>query len=519
MFATLLIAAIASAACDRAGQPAGADGTCRTVVAACGHLGDHASGRHVVAVKPAGQACGALGAGCADATGRACCDESDACCAVVGVRNAAVPGGNGVVVFTPSGAVQTVTVADGKKNGQRIALKSARSDDDQEGEGSQVWIGVRMAPIPKALAAHVGDAGLMVSNVAKASPADEAGLQQYDVIVSYDGEPVGAGDLPQKIAATGAGKKVTLGIIRGGKNLTVTIQPDQRPDGDVDFKYEEPDALVDEAVKLRGGALFKGPGGQWQMQDLGMLKDLPTVLKGFQLFDDDGETHDLRHGFLFGGDDDGQVFSFDLSGADEDGTVRFEWRIEKSDENGSLGIHRKPDGSFTVERKNQDGDESSATYVDEDELRDGDRAAYDFYKSHQRHGAGHILRIRPDLKRLPALQKDWQEQIEKLLNESMQRSQKAYDDAMERAQRALEKAQKQQRVRVEKKPARKGAAGADAHEGTVIVMQDGDGRLTITATNPDGTTSKHSYASRGELKKKNPELYARVRDTLDSIGD
>lgn len=512
MFATLLIAAVVSAACDWARQPAGAGGVCRSVVAAWGHAAEHASGRHVVTGMPAVQACGG-------ATGLACCDGSDPCCAVVGVRNAAVPGRNGVVVFAPSGAVQTVTVSDSEKRGQRIALKSPGSDDDQEGEGPQVWIGVRMAPIPKVLAAHVGDAGLMVSNVAKSSPADEAGLQQYDVIVTYDGEPVSAGDLPQKIAATGAGKKVTLGIIRGGKNLTVTIQPDQRPDGDADFKYEEPDALVDEAVKLRGGALFKGPGGQWQMQDLGMLKDLPTVLKGFQLFDEDGKTG-LRHGFPFGVVvADGRMFSFDMGGADEDGNVRFEWRIEKSDENGSLAIHRKSDGSFTVERKDQDGNESSATYVDEDELRDGDRAAYDFYKSHQLHGAGHILRIRPDLKRLPALQKDWQEQIEKLLNESMQRSQKAYGDAMERAQRALEKAQTKQRARVEKKPARKGAAGADAHEGTVIVMQDGDGRLTITTTSPDGTTSKHSYASRGELKKKNPELYARVRDTLDSIGD
>lgn len=399
----------------------------------------------------------------------------------------------------------------GKKHSERVRTRSARSredGDDAPAAAPGVWIGVRMAPIPRALAAHFGEAGLMVSNVAKNSPAEEAGLQQYDIIVSYDGAGVSAGDLPQRIAATGAGNKATLGIIRGGKNLTVTIKPAQRTDEPVEFKYDEPDALVDEAVNMRGGALRLGPGGQWQMQDLGALKDLPLALKGLKLFDP-------GQGFVFGDDDDGQMFSFDLGGADDDGNVTFEWRVERSDDNGSLSIHRKGDGEFTVERRDKNGDESSATYVNEAELKKGDREAYDFYKSHSMHGGGRILRIRPDLKNLPAIQKDWQEQVEKLLNESMQRSQKTYDEAMQRAQKALQKAQEHQK-RIERRVAR--GEDADSGTSTIIVMQGKDGRLTIT-TQDDGKSSTHTFASRSELKTKNPKLYERVRDTLDSLGD
>ncbi len=53
------------------------------------------------------------------------------------------------------------------------------------------WLGVQFGPVPKPLAAHLklGDEkGQMILNVAEGSPADVAGLQQYDVITALDGQ-------------------------------------------------------------------------------------------------------------------------------------------------------------------------------------------------------------------------------------------------------------------------------------------------------------------------------------------
>ena len=54
------------------------------------------------------------------------------------------------------------------------------------------WMGIRMGPVPEALAAHLrlGETGVIVRNVVVASPADKARLAQYDVIVKLDGKDV-----------------------------------------------------------------------------------------------------------------------------------------------------------------------------------------------------------------------------------------------------------------------------------------------------------------------------------------
>ena len=72
-------------------------------------------------------------------------------------------------------------------------------------EESTAWLGVVMVDVPKALSAHLntGDEGLMVINVIRDSPADTAGIQQYDVILRVDNEAIGgSGVLRQRGAAT-----------------------------------------------------------------------------------------------------------------------------------------------------------------------------------------------------------------------------------------------------------------------------------------------------------------------------
>jgi serine protease Do len=59
--------------------------------------------------------------------------------------------------------------------------------------------------------------GVLVASVEPKSPADKAGIQPGDVILSFNGNPVkSAIELPRIVAATRPGTRVTLEILRGG---------------------------------------------------------------------------------------------------------------------------------------------------------------------------------------------------------------------------------------------------------------------------------------------------------------
>ncbi len=64
-----------------------------------------------------------------------------------------------------------------------------------------------------------------MSEVAKGSPADRAGLQRGDVIVSLNGEPIDdSNSLRNRVAATPPGSSVSLGLVRDGREQSVRVQ-------------------------------------------------------------------------------------------------------------------------------------------------------------------------------------------------------------------------------------------------------------------------------------------------------
>ncbi|MGG1552010.1 S1C family serine protease [Paenibacillus ferrarius] len=66
--------------------------------------------------------------------------------------------------------------------------------------------------------------GALVGSVTRKSPAFQAGLRQYDVIVDINGTKVkNSQELITKVQATKVGDKVTLGVIRDGKRMDVTV--------------------------------------------------------------------------------------------------------------------------------------------------------------------------------------------------------------------------------------------------------------------------------------------------------
>ncbi|MEL6614723.1 MAG: PDZ domain-containing protein, partial [Bacteroidota bacterium] len=89
------------------------------------------------------------------------------------------------------------------------------------------YTGLNVRPVNARIAQALGldDArGLIVASVDSDSPADRAGLQAYDVIVTIQGEPVASNDeVRQRLVDNRAGDIVRLGIVRDGQEQDVSL--------------------------------------------------------------------------------------------------------------------------------------------------------------------------------------------------------------------------------------------------------------------------------------------------------
>jgi serine protease Do len=93
------------------------------------------------------------------------------------------------------------------------------------GHVTRGWLGVVIQRITPEIAEHLdlGDEkGALVSRVMPDGPADEAGIQRYDVIVEFDGQDVEEmNDLPRIVASTPVEKKVSVVVLRDGKRKSL----------------------------------------------------------------------------------------------------------------------------------------------------------------------------------------------------------------------------------------------------------------------------------------------------------
>ncbi|HYH61120.1 MAG TPA: trypsin-like peptidase domain-containing protein [Solirubrobacterales bacterium] len=120
----------------------------------------------------------------------------------------------------------------------------------EDGQVDYAFIGVTTTALFPQLAEELDagtDKGVIVAEVSKNSPAEEAGIQPADqqidfqifqdldvggdIIVSVDGEEISdAEDLPRIISRKDPGETVTLGIVRNGEETEVDVTLEQRPD-------------------------------------------------------------------------------------------------------------------------------------------------------------------------------------------------------------------------------------------------------------------------------------------------
>jgi len=240
------------------------------------------------------------------------------------------------------------------------------------------WLGVQFGPVSKPLASQLGlqkGIGEMVLNVIEGSPADMAGLQQYDVIVRIDDQAASTDiaeflGMVQKYAP---GEVHKLSLIRGGRPVETTVTVGARPEevGSAKYKYDmELEELAQNDVLQRGGILRKGPGGGWAFQGLGNLKNMPKM---WQDLPDEESIRNLLD--LYGGKPGSEC----------------QLVLIRKDKDKSLEIRRDGD-KITVTRTKiaDDGNKTytTKTYTGEEELKKEDQEAFEMMKECAPEGVG-----------------------------------------------------------------------------------------------------------------------------------
>jgi len=150
------------------------------------------------------------------------------------------------------------------------------------------WLGVGIQNLDPTLSKRFGldrPTGALVGQVMPGSPADKAGIQAGDVILSFDGKRVGSSpELTPMVAATAVGRKVPVEVLRDGKRRTIDVTvgkldeataasgaPNAAQSPRIDLTVED---LTDEQrrqIGLRSGgvvitAVGQGPAGQAGLQ-------------------------------------------------------------------------------------------------------------------------------------------------------------------------------------------------------------------------------------------------------------
>jgi serine protease Do len=139
------------------------------------------------------------------------------------------PGNSGGPLINLQGEVvgiNTAIIASGQGIGFAIPINMAKEVAPQlqkRGHVTRGLLGVAIQDVTPELAKSFGlkeSKGALIAQVTPGGPADKAGFEQGDVIVNFDGRPIGdSKDLPRIVASTPVGKTVMVKLLRDGKEI------------------------------------------------------------------------------------------------------------------------------------------------------------------------------------------------------------------------------------------------------------------------------------------------------------
>ena len=138
---------------------------------------------------------------------------------VIGVNSA---------IFSPTGGNVGIGFAIPANTANGIVQQLIRG-----GRVSRGWIGVSIQPLDEDIARSLGldePRGALVATVVPDGPAARAGIQQGDVILSFNGQRIeDSRDLTQRVGATAIGNNSRVEVLRNGQRRTLNMRLAERP--------------------------------------------------------------------------------------------------------------------------------------------------------------------------------------------------------------------------------------------------------------------------------------------------
>jgi len=198
------------------------------------------------------------------------------------------PGNSGGPLFNLAGEVVGINSQIYSRSGGYQGLSFAIPIDmalrvkDQivaTGHATHARLGVNVQTMNQALAESFGlerPQGALVAAVAPDSPAQQAGLQPGDVVVKFNGRPVGdSGELAAMVGESTPGAKVRFEVLRGGQRRTLAATLGTAEDkskqqaaadeaagkGRLGLAVRPLSPQEQEAAKVSGGLLVQGVNG------------------------------------------------------------------------------------------------------------------------------------------------------------------------------------------------------------------------------------------------------------------
>ena len=131
--------------------------------------------------------------------------------------------GVNTMIFSPTGTNIGIGFAIPSNQAQQVIEQLVEFGRTKRG-----WIGVTIEPVTDDVAESLGldeGVGALINETVEDGPSETAGILPGDIIIEFDGEPIEDWrELPRVVANTGVDKTVDVVLLRGGEEMTVSLE-------------------------------------------------------------------------------------------------------------------------------------------------------------------------------------------------------------------------------------------------------------------------------------------------------
>ena len=176
------------------------------------------------------------------------------------------PGNSGGPLLNMKGEVVGINTAIFSRSGDSVGVgfaipvnlaKGIIAQLKENGEVTRGWLGIGIQDLSPELAEYYGaegDTGVLVTQIFEGDPAEKAGIERGDIITAVDGKKVFTSrELSQEIANSKVGEKVSVTLLRDGREKTIGVELAKRKDSRLalgDRGYGSGDENGDLGLKL-----------------------------------------------------------------------------------------------------------------------------------------------------------------------------------------------------------------------------------------------------------------------------